>query len=1294
MFKRERSRYSIRKNKCYGACSVFLGLTILTLAMAGGNVKADSAVSVEGEPAVSTLVALEGTAQHLPTETSAGYSLESDEEGLETNTEMAPASLEAQGATPRAIEGEVVAGQDVSDKLTTIKAEFEEVEESIDPNNGQHLYFESVFDIADDVKQGDYFYLSLSKEITPFGDDKSHQDQFESLHDGEEIIAVANYEENSNRIKYTFTDKITSKTNINGFIRLPLFIDRYAVPNSQNILPEVKIGKTIAKTSVNVDYTNLKLEKDNLTANVLSIITSIDDKNKEIEWTIYINPLEKKLPNTKLELFSYDASKDVKEETSVNFLKDFPKTIEIYKVPENYNLPESFGIEYEKLVKENVNPVLQSEMITIDLKDKLKSGNAYVLKLKTVYNPDKPTALTAVLSGRGSTLLSPHGTIAKHEFDEGQAGAKSLEAVGFFVEKHIFKTVDELGNTIKEDVVIESSDSGKVGSEFSTEKSKRFPEYSLKEVMSTTGTKFSSTGEKVSNLYIKNKVQEVTYLYQRQIVTKGSFQEHHDYYDMERAFDGTILKRTKNTNLSYSGQIQSGKETEHYTTQKHEQDDYQFLTVTEPKNDPIFDKSGNRVEGNFVANVKKEVTYEYEKVNQPGRFEDTHKYFINYVDANGQVIRTEEVNSHTNQYQEGMPEWDEYVAYPLEKDGFVFKTTSDDKLTNLGNFDKETKITRGSYTPGEMQHITYNYYKDVLLSGTVIATYGEFGTGQPLSDAVFATYGKTDKELPNGAGQLNDDYVTVAKDIPGYHLVEQPENAKGKVSDGVTYVHYLYQKDKEALGTVIVRHIEFGTGKELAPSEYATYDDVPAGVPAGSTVAGTGYETKPAQIDGYDLVEVPEDNYGNVFEGITRLTYVYKKQAQLLGTVIVRHVEFGTGKELAPSEYATYDDVPAGVPSGSTVAGTGYETKPAQIDGYDLIEVPEDDYGNVFEGITRLTYVYKKQAQPLGTVIVRHIEFGTGKELAPSEYATYDDVPAGVPAGSTVAGTGYETKPAQIDGYDLVEVPEDDYGNVFEGITRLTYVYKKQIITGQGEIIDFELESNGDESGQNEQPDEISEHGPLVELEYPSQEGMSGENAGTVEIEENAPIVELDYPSQEGMSGENAGTVEIEESSPIVELDYPSQEGMSGENAGTVEVEENAPIVELDYPSQEGMSGENAGTVEIEESSPIVELDYPSQEGMSGENAGTVEVEENAPIVELDYPSQEGMSGENTGQQTIEEDTPTVTIEEKPVVKPVSSQPSKEELPATGERSETAVTVLGLALSALGLTFIRKRKQN
>ncbi|MCL6221574.1 Ig-like domain-containing protein [Streptococcus dysgalactiae] len=1190
MFEREKSRFSIRKNKCYGACSVFLGLTILTLAMAGGNVKADSAVSVEGEPAASTLVVPEGTAQHLLTETTAGYSLESDEDS-DIEEVASPEKDEAIRMPSEFLKApqpsEQEKGSNVNDKITVIESKFLGTEKVIDPNSGEDFAFQTSFRIADGVKKDDSFTIKLSDNINGIGDDNSPTKEMKSLLIGDDEVAKGTYDVKTNTITYTFTDKVNNKHNLSGRIQFPLFVDRKKVPFSTEIVAGVTVAGTETSEKVTIRY---KEKTDTEVApNVYGLITSVNTDKHEVEYVVYVNPLKKSISYSGLAIYSDSKlisnnidGIDLNEyrDSEINF-SDQTK-VEVFRLKEDGKLPDSFGIKTEELETVSLKHSIQktnnnSNVIVIDFENKLASRDSYVLKITANYNKDaKNLFLESLLEEK--TTQNKDGVISTHRFETDKAEIIE-DKIGQFQEHHIFE-IDGKEYTIdhpifegiidkKEKYVTERYSDEKLKSELlrgslrqvgvSEEIVNRITTVSyIKADNPVNNPVYSPDGTKQEGPYEANLLKEITYRYKVELADlTGSFQEHHDYYDMERAFDGTILKRTKNTNLSYSGQMQSGKETEHYTTQKNEQDDYKFLTVTGAKNEPVYNNNGETSQGNFVANVKKEVTYEYEKVNQPGRFEDTHKYFINYVDANGQVIRTEEVNSLTNQYQEGMPEWDEYVAYPLEKDGFVFKTTSDDKLTNPGNFDKETKITRGSYIPGEMQRITYNYYKDVLLSGTVIATYGEFGTGQPLSDAVFATYGKTDKGLPNGAGQLNDDYVTVAKDIPGYHLFEQPENAKGKVSEGVTYVHYLYQKDKEPLGTVIVRHIEFGTGKELAPSEYATYDDVPAGVPAGSTVAGTGYETKPAQIDGYDLVEVPED-----------------------------------------------------------------------------------DYGNVFEGITRLTYVYKKQAQPLGTVIVRHIEFGTGKELAPSEYATYDDVPAGVPAGSTVAGTGYETKPAQIDGYDLVEVPEDDYGNVFEGITRLTYVYKKQIITGQGEIIDFELESNGDESGQNEQPDEISEHGPLVELEYPSQEGMSGENAGTVEVEENAPIVEMDYPSQEGMSGENAGTVEIEEGSPIVELDYPSQEAISGENAGTVEVEENAPIVELDYPSQEGMSGEN------------------------------------------------------TGQQTIEEDTPTVTIEEKPVVKPVSSQPSKAELPATGERSETAVTVLGLALSALGLTFIRKRKQN
>ncbi|QZT28051.1 hypothetical protein K6973_04820 [Streptococcus dysgalactiae] len=144
--------------------------------MVGGNVKADSAVSVEGEQAASTLVAPEGTAQHLPTEISAGYSLESDEEGLETNTEMTPASLEVQGATPRAVGGGVVAGQDVRNQLTgiNIKLEVQKFPDSNSPEGtlnydmADELNVEFSFQV-DSVKEGYKFEVELSKNLNVSG---------------------------------------------------------------------------------------------------------------------------------------------------------------------------------------------------------------------------------------------------------------------------------------------------------------------------------------------------------------------------------------------------------------------------------------------------------------------------------------------------------------------------------------------------------------------------------------------------------------------------------------------------------------------------------------------------------------------------------------------------------------------------------------------------------------------------------------------------------------------------------------------------------------------------------------------------------------------------------------------------------------------------------------------------------------------------------------------------------------------------------------------------------------------
>lgn len=63
MFQQIKSRFSVRKNKAYGICSVFLGLAILTLGTSGLTVKADEV------PASPTEVLVTSPSDSQPTET-------------------------------------------------------------------------------------------------------------------------------------------------------------------------------------------------------------------------------------------------------------------------------------------------------------------------------------------------------------------------------------------------------------------------------------------------------------------------------------------------------------------------------------------------------------------------------------------------------------------------------------------------------------------------------------------------------------------------------------------------------------------------------------------------------------------------------------------------------------------------------------------------------------------------------------------------------------------------------------------------------------------------------------------------------------------------------------------------------------------------------------------------------------------------------------------------------------------------------------------------------------------------
>src|SRR5690625_5181052 len=239
-------------------------------------------------------------------------------------------------------------------------------------------------------------------------------------------------------------------------------------------------------------------------------------------------------------------------------------------------------------------------------------------------------------------------------------------------------------------------------------------------------------------------------------------------------------------------------------------------------------------------------------------------------------------------------------------------------------------------------------------------------------------------------GNVGDPYESQPEDIDGYELVEEPDNADGEFTEEPQTVTYVYAPVEDE-GLVTVEHVD-EDGNELAPSEDLTGDiDDP-------------YETQPEDIDGYELVEEPDNADGEFTEEPQTVTYVYAP-VEDEGLVTVEHVD-EDGNELAPSEDLTGDiDDP-------------YETQPEDIDGYELVEEPDNADGEFTEEPHTVTYVYAP-VEDEGLVTVEHVD-EDGNELAPSEDLTGDiDDP-------------YETQPEDMDGYELVEEPDNADGEFTE----------------------------------------------------------------------------------------------------------------------------------------------------------------------------------------------------------------------------------------------------------------------
>ena len=136
------------------------------------------------------------------------------------------------------------------------------------------------------------------------------------------------------------------------------------------------------------------------------------------------------------------------------------------------------------------------------------------------------------------------------------------------------------------------------------------------------------------------------------------------------------------------------------------------------------------------------------------------------------------------------------------------------------------------------------------------------------------------------------------------------------------------------------------------------------------------------------------------------------------GTVIVNHVN--QNGDIIKTETKTGKE------------GTSYTTSAMNDEDYILVSTPSNANGKFTDGTITVTYTYKEDDTPRGTVTVKYVNKETGEEIATSE------------ALRGKVGKTYTTTAKTIKGYELIETPSNATGTYTEGNKVVTYYYKEK----------------------------------------------------------------------------------------------------------------------------------------------------------------------------------------------------------------------------------------------------------
>ena len=285
----------------------------------------------------------------------------------------------------------------------------------------------------------------------------------------------------------------------------------------------------------------------------------------------------------------------------------------------------------------------------------------------------------------------------------------------------------------------------------------------------------------------------------------------------------------------------------------------------------------------------------------------------------------------------------------------------------------------------------------------VIVKYVDKATGEEISEP-------KEKE-----GIIGDpfDVTEDGKEIPGYTLVEEPEEKTGTYTSEVQEKVYYYAKDTR----VIVKYLEKDETPEDDSDNKVLSDEIILG-----GYEGKSYTTNSKVIEGYTLVETKGNLNGTMTREEQVVVYYYAKDTK----VIVKYLEKDDTPEVSSDNKVL---LPEKTIEG--YVGKEYTTTGETVPNYTLVEKTTNYEGTMTEETIIVVYYYAKNTN----VTVRYLE----KDSTESDSDNRELVPDIVIEG--YVGKDYETEQKQISGYTFVEVKGEVSGKMTEEPIEIIYYY-------------------------------------------------------------------------------------------------------------------------------------------------------------------------------------------------------------------------------------------------------------